>query len=377
MVPMPESPVTSDALSERATGEAGENLQIPTPSATSMSREEEMSPALQCDSSDTGAAGSVGGSGHGGSPIRLAAEEADAAEQADSVEVPPADPEPPGQVTAKEADVEGTTKDAAEPEPSPSGDAVEDGTRSLADDVSSSLAAPLPADRYKANEELVPLLLQFLKEYHMRDEDKVTRQMLQDICAAGSHPRPLGHWGIISAATVRQAIAAFELWKEHEGCPGMPVHYNSKSMNREYDAIVSKKNNDGSVDVGNIDVQTNQYKSIKQKAPMKQVRRRRQDGWFVPPIGGLQEPATGSAVAADAAAGECVPPASRCKVLHAFDGRTYGAEYLVLNPGDVVECRPVEESSQGWSYGQVLERAGPCVCEVMEGWYPAEYAASM
>lgn len=71
-------------------------------------------------------------------------------------------------------------------------------------------------------QELVPYLVNFFKEYHMMDKESAAMDLMKDISAEGCNPHPLGAWGIISMPTLREAKATFEVWKLN-GCPGLPA----------------------------------------------------------------------------------------------------------------------------------------------------------
>merc|ERR1711994_1145525 len=93
---------------------------------------------------------------------------------------------------------------------------------------------------------LVALLLNFLKQYHLDEQDENIRAMLLDITADGCDPRPLGSWGVLSSSVVREALAAFEAWKA-EGRLDMPAWYKSGTYNVELHCVVVQKNQDSTL----------------------------------------------------------------------------------------------------------------------------------
>jgi len=197
---------------------------------------------------------------------------------------------------------------------------------------------------------IVPLLVNFLKQYHLNDLDDAVREMLRDVSLGGKSPRALGNYGYLSSSDVREAIAAFEVWKEVDGRVSMPAFYRSQTHNISMQCCVLRRNNDGTLDLGTQPVDTDQNTStlVKKRADPNLVRPRNADDWFVPPF----------------------PSRQIWTVLYPFNGAEYGPEYLVLSPGSEIE-RVCED--QGWAYGHLCSE-GKSGGEIAEGWYPADFA---
>lgn len=200
---------------------------------------------------------------------------------------------------------------------------------------------------------LVALLLSFLKQYHLTGEDDVIRRMLFDIAEDGSCPRPLGSWGYITQRTIREAVSAFEAWKE-DGRLLMPAFYKSSTHQTDLENVVTKHHADDTLDLGNLPFGAEGF--VRRKADPGLVRPRPCPDWFVPML-----PTTDEQVMV---------------VRFDFDGTTYGPDYLTLLAGD--EIVPGDEMEQqiednGWAYGSVVRSAGGNA-SLRSGWYPAKFA---
>lgn len=243
---------------------------------------------------------------------------------------------------------------------------------------------------WQVRRELVALLLQFLKEYLMREQEGAVRALLRDIQAGGRDPRPLGKWGLVTPAEVGEAVAFFEVWKT-QGCLGRPAKYFSQTHGQEIEGYISAKNPGGTLDLMTIDLQDGPGappRMVKEKADPRLVRHSRVDGWFVPdmPDMGSQAataapPASGVPAPSPAAPSPAAPtvapvPQRRVQVAtYAFDGASYGPDYLVLGVGDEIAWL---EEDQGWARGKVLRRqielpSDTAGAALEAGWYPAAF----
>uniref|UniRef100_A0A7S1A959 SH3 domain-containing protein n=1 Tax=Noctiluca scintillans TaxID=2966 RepID=A0A7S1A959_NOCSC len=237
----------------------------------------------------------------------------------------------------------------------------------------------VPDSKDGRSTQLAALLLNFLKQYHLVGQADAIREMLCDVCADGREPTPLGHWGVISPSSVREAISAYEVWKM-EGQVGMPAYYKSNTHKQDLNCFVIRRTPEGSLDLSTQPVVSEFHtdNTVKHKADVSFVRPRPHPGWFVPELPGRQDtgdssmgqkiarstPATGGA------------PSPRWTMLYQFEGAGWGPEYLVLNVGDEIE-RISED--HGWAYGRVVQRAGvPLSTEsITQGWYPASFAQKL
>lgn len=137
-------------------------------------------------------------------------------------------------------------------------------------------------DGAPAQTSVVALLLNFMKEYHMKGEDEAIRAMLLDICADGSSPQELPPFGVLTSGDVRDAFAAFEVWKT-EGRITMPCYYVSQTHDKNIDGIIVRRQPDGTLDLCNRLVDTELRDTIvKSKASPSLVEPRWLEGWFVP-----------------------------------------------------------------------------------------------
>jgi len=220
----------------------------------------------------------------------------------------------------------------------------------------------------------VDLLLNFLKEYHLQGKDDVIRSMLHDVCADGRQPRKLGSWGELSARSVGEAVAAFEVWKS-DGRFTMPALYQSQTHRSDLKCFVLRRNGDGTLDLGNSAGPESTL--VKRRADPLLVQPRPLEGWYVPSRpqhgggGPPSRPQDGSSAPPGA---EAQPLGEVWTVMYAFDGaaQEYGPEtYLVLHVGDTM--RRLREEA-GWAYAQVLSRAQPGQPTGVQGWYPADFA---
>lgn len=284
--------------------------------------------------------------------------------------------------------------------------------------------------------QLVALLVSFLKEYHLSDQDQVIKTMLQDVASGSKDPRTLALFGEVSVQEVGLAVAAFEVWKA-EGRINMPAHYFSQTHQQHIPCVVVRRNNDGSLDLFDQIASSKLEKTgvVKLRADPILVRPRQVQGWFVPPRGAsnpVSKPA--AVVAAVAVSGESAeaqranmareearranvareserlaretaeaqkaervareaaeakrvaaqqqpqPPAVAAprqdlwQVLYAFNGPEYGPEYLVLAVGDFIEFE--SDDGGGWAFGKVARRAGAALpgASLGSGWYPSDFA---
>ena len=63
-------------------------------------------------------------------------------------------------------------------------------------------------------------------------------------------------------------------------------------------------------------------------------------------------------------------PCIRWRAIHSFDVQEYGAEYLSLREGDIVNLvSPRADTIDGWSFGEL---EGDVNCS---RWFPADYIA--
>jgi len=244
-----------------------------------------------------------------------------------------------------------------------------------------------------AGPRLAPLLLAFLKQAYLAGEDAQVRAMLRDISDGGREPRALGHWGIPSKCEVGEAMAAFQDWK-FQGCITMPAYYHSTSHNMEIECFVNRQHpDDMSMDLISHYSETHTGPMTKKRAPLKMVRQRNVEGWYVPANTSAGSDRTYQPQAAQAAATPVAmttpnqehrsqPPvtaptqrasSSTHVVMYAFDGTAYGADYLTLEAGD--ELFHLEEEDNGWARGRVVKRkSGAATQQLENGWYPASFA---
>lgn len=240
---------------------------------------------------------------------------------------------------------------------------------------------------------LAPLLLAFLKQAYLAGQDAQVRAMLRDISDGGREPRALGHWGIPSKREVGEAMAAFQDWK-FQGCIAMPAYYHSTSHNMEIDCFVNRQHpDDMSLDLVSHFTEMHAGPMTKKRAPLKMVRPRYVEGWYVPadPSAGsertyhpqaAQAAVTPVAVATPNQDRRSTPPATATAqragssthvVMYAFSGTAYGPDYLTLEAGD--ELFHLEEEDNGWARGRVVKRkSGAATQHLDNGWYPASFA---
>lgn len=238
-----------------------------------------------------------------------------------------------------------------------------------------------PTQELEVQSELVPYLVNFLKEYHMLKREDAARAMLQDISAEGCNPRPLGPWGKITMRTLREAIGRFEVWKQ-DGCIGLPVFYYSENFNCHIPCIIGTQLANGRCHLLR-DSQTLTTEYVKRDADPNKVSIRPEAGWFLPRVSdqatAMEQPSTTPAPVQQ-------PQRRLWQLQYAFDGESYresyaqqtnsdGDHYLTLDEGDLVEQQRIDEE---WSFGSVVQRADPNRPLPAEpGWYPTNYAVQL
>ncbi|CAE7531475.1 unnamed protein product, partial [Symbiodinium pilosum] len=211
---------------------------------------------------------------------------------------------------------------------------------------------------------LIPKLLNFMKEYHMRTgeskDDHGLQQLLRDIAEGGKNSGALGDI-LLPEDVVQDAIKAFEEWKKL-GRTGMPCSYYSHTHKSYVQAFVGEKHGedrDYTLELKRTPERTEP--SVMQADP-RQIKPRPDVGWYVPPLPfGESEPASASQ-----------QPVYR--VVGDFDGTVHGSEYLVFKKGDMLLRFEVEDG-EGWDFGKVVKR-GPGSADrgPEQGWYPPSFA---
>ena len=230
-----------------------------------------------------------------------------------------------------------------------------------------------PGSGNAKDDNLVPLLLAYLKQEYVLGEEDVAFAMLKDIAANGKDPRQLGSlWGQLSDAVMKDTLAGFEAWKS-QGRVYMPVSYFDHTLRRDVKCFIVRCHPDGSLDLSaETDESTNSWNAHKVQAA--DVRRRPVENCFAP-----RRPASAqvqSPVAAQVSP-EQVPEVLSAvstvqlrKVVEFFDSEEYGEDYMTVIVGDSVE---VEHEEGGWAYGKLTSSKNYFGCAI-KGWYPADYA---
>eukprot|EP00927_Polykrikos_kofoidii_P056739 TRINITY_DN50817_c0_g1_i1.p1 TRINITY_DN50817_c0_g1~~TRINITY_DN50817_c0_g1_i1.p1 ORF type:complete len:376 (-),score=62.35 TRINITY_DN50817_c0_g1_i1:62-1138(-) len=126
---------------------------------------------------------------------------------------------------------------------------------------------------------LVWQLTNFLKEYYISGEELAIREMLQDVAADGRYPQDVAPWGSIPARVVREALVQFDTWKQG-GRIGMPGTYTSTTKGQEIACLIDSIDAKGAVEL----VDAARTKRFKRHADPKQVKPRKETGWYVPPL---------------------------------------------------------------------------------------------